>query len=142
MGTSTNTANNIFNLIFQTSTWTTVAANTLTAAISTVYVALHTGDPGAGGSQATNEVNYLGYVRASAARPAGWTVSASASTHPAALITFPIGTGGISTATYFSVGIGSSGATDILWSGTITPTVVCGTAITPQLTTATVISLA
>ena len=41
-----------------------------------LYVSLHTADPGAGGSQTTNEAAYTSYSRVGVARSsAGWTVA-------------------------------------------------------------------
>ena len=46
------------------------------AAAGSLYVALHTGDPGEAGTAATNESAYGSYARQAVARSAaGWTVS-------------------------------------------------------------------
>ena len=60
---------------------------------------------------------------------------------PVAAITFPAGTGGSGTVTFFSVGKTGGGASDIYWSGTLTPNIVTGNGVTPQLTTASTIAL-
>ena len=44
------------------------------------------------------------------------------------------------TVTHFSVGTASSGAGKILYSGTVTPNIVTGNGVTPQLTTSTQIT--
>ena len=51
------------------------------------------------------------------------------------------GTGGSGTASFFSTGKTGGGAAAILWSGTVTPNIVCGSGVTPQLSTATAITL-
>jgi hypothetical protein len=134
---------NILKLIFNATTWANIAQNDA-APTTVIAVALHTADPGDAGTQATSETTYTSYARATPARTSGgWTCSGTAPSQavPVAAITFPAGTGGSGTVTFFSVGKTSSGATDIFWSGTVTPNIVTGNGITPQLTTATSITL-
>ncbi len=110
------------------------------ATAGSLYVSLHTADPGEAGDQSTNEIAYTSYARVAVARSgAGWTVTGN-SVSPAATISFPAGTGGSGTATHFGVGTSSSGAGVLLYKGAISPTIVCGNGITPQLTTATAIT--
>ena len=105
------------------------------AAAGSLYVSLHTSDPGEAGTQATNEIAYTSYARVAVARSAGgWTVTGN-SVSPTATVSFPAGTGGSGTATHFGVGAEVSGATLLLYKGAITPNIVCGDGITPQLTT-------
>lgn len=105
-----------------------------------LYFSLHTADPGEAGDQTTNEITYTSYARVAVARSgAGFVVTAN-SVSPAATVSFPAGTGGSGTATHFGVGTASSGAGVLLYSGTITPNIVTGNGITPQLTTATAIT--
>jgi hypothetical protein len=105
-----------------------------------LYYALHTADPGEGGSQTTSECAYTSYARVAAARSgAGFTVTAN-SVSPAANVDFPAATGGSETATHFSVGTASSGAGKILYKGTVTPNIVISSGVTPRLTTATAIT--
>jgi hypothetical protein len=105
-----------------------------------LYVSLHTADPTEEGSQTTNEIAYTSYARVAKARSSsGWTVSGS-SVIPNGAITFPAGTGGSGTATHFGIGTASSGAGVLLYGGAISPNIVCGNGVTPQLTTATTIS--
>lgn len=110
------------------------------ATAGSLYVSLHTADPGEAGDQSTSEIAYTSYARVAVARSgAGWIVTGN-SVSPAATISFPAGTGGSGTATYFGVGTSSSGAGVLLYKGAISPTIVCGNGITPQLTTATAIT--
>ena len=141
MGKSTATSNNLLKLIFNATNWALIADNTATTPLASLYVALHTADPGIGGTQSTNEVTYTSYARVAVARTTGgWTASSVASTSPVAAITFPAGTGGTGTATFWSIGTLASGAGVILYSGTVTPNIVLGTGITPQLTSASTIT--
>ena len=43
------------------------------------------------------------------------------------------GTGGSGTATHFGVGTAASGAGVLLYSGTLTPNIVCGDGVTPRI---------
>lgn len=101
-----------------------------------LYVSLHTADPGEGGSQNTSEATYTGYARVAVARSgAGFTVTGN-SVSPAATITFPLGSGGSGTATHFGIGTASAGAGVLLYSGPITPNLPMGNGVQPELTTA------
>jgi hypothetical protein len=134
----------ILALIFNATAWANYADNAASAPQTNISVALHTADPGNAGNQSTSEVAYTGYARGSVARSTGgWTVSGTGpgSCSPVNNISFPAGTGGSGTATFFSTGKTGGGATPILWSGTVTPSIVCGSGVTPVLTTATTITL-
>jgi len=141
MGKSTTTSNNWLKLLFNATAIANIADNAASSPNTNLYVALHTADPGASGDQTTNEVSYTGYARVAVARTTGgWTASTTASTSPVAAITFPAGSGGSGTATYASIGMLSSGAGIILYSGPISPNIVLGNGITPQLTTASTVT--
>lgn len=110
------------------------------SAAGSLYISLHTADPGEAGDQTTSEATYTGYARVAIARSgAGFTITAN-SVSPAANIDFPIGTAGSGTVTHFGVGTAASGAGVLLYSGTVTPNIVTGNGITPRLTTATAIT--
>jgi hypothetical protein len=105
-----------------------------------LYVALHTADPGEAGDQTTTEATYTSYARVAVARSgAGWTVTGN-SVSPAANIDFPAATGGTNTITHFSVGVAASGASVALYKGTVTPNVSVSSGVTPRLTTASTIT--
>lgn len=141
MGKSTTTSNNWLKLLFNATAIANIADNAASSPNTNLYVALHTADPTAAGTQSSNEIAYTSYARVAVARTtSGWTASSAASTSPVANINFPTGTGGSGTATYFSVGMLSSGAGIILYSGTVTPNIVCGNGVTPTLTTASTIT--
>lgn len=114
--------------------------NAAASPITNLYVSLHTADPGEGGSQNSSEVAYTSYARVAVARTgAGWVVTAN-SVKPAAAIKFPAGTGGSGTATHWGVGTLASGAGLLLYSGTISPSIVCGNGVVPELSTDTTIT--
>lgn len=100
--------------------------------ISSLYVALHTADPGESGDQTTNEVSYTGYSRVAVDRDSGgWTVSGNQAVNTAAVI-FGACTGGIPTATHVSVGTAASGAGQILYSGALGSPRAISPGVTPQ----------
>lgn len=105
-----------------------------------LYVSLHTADPGEAGDQTTSEATYTSYARVAVARSgAGWTVTGN-SVSPAATIAFPAATGGTNTITHMGIGTSSSGAGVLLFSGAISPNISVSSGVTPQLTTSTAIT--
>ena len=129
----------IFNATFSNAAVTSLLANA-GSPLTNLYVALHTADPTATGTQSSNEVSYTGYGRATVARTSGgWTVG-TATVSPAATIAFGACSGGTATATYWSVGTASSGAGNILYAGPISPTISITSGMTPQLTSGSTIT--
>jgi len=97
-----------------------------------VYISLHSADPGEAGSQTTNELSYTGYARVAVARSAGgWTVTTNTAANTAA-INFDQCTSGTGTAAYFAVGTDSSGTGKILYSGALTANLSISAGITPS----------
>lgn len=141
MSISNTTENAILDLIFSATAWANYADNAATAPQTSIANALHTADPGDAGTQSTSETTYTSYARVNNNRSNGWGAAASGSVSPAAAITFPAGTGGSGTVTHWSAGKTGGGASAILFSGTVTPNIVTGNGVTPQLTTATTVTL-
>lgn len=142
MSISDTTENAILNLVFRAVAWANYADNAATSPETNIVHSLQTGDPGDSGTMATLEVTYTSYARANVARTTGGFGAASGgSVSPAATISFPAGTGGSGTASHFTNGKSGGGAAAILWSGTVTPNIVTGNGVTPQLTTATTYTL-
>lgn len=132
--------NDWMKLVFNATAIANIADNAASSPLTNLYIALHTADPGEAGNQTTSEIGYTSYARVAVARTSGgWTVTGN-SVSPAATISFPAGTGGSGTATHFSVGTAISGSGKILYSGSISPNIICGNGITPQLTTASAIT--
>lgn len=129
----------LLNLIFKATAIANIADNAAVAPLTSLYVALHTADPGEAGVQNTTECAYTGYARVAVARGAGFTVTGG-SVSPAANIDFPQCTAGIETATHFSIGVAASGATKILYSGTITPNISISNGVIPRLSTASTVT--
>jgi hypothetical protein len=135
------TENAILNLIFSATAWANYADNAASTPQTNIAVGLHTADPTDSGSMSSSEVTYTSYARASVARSSGWSTASAGSVSPAAAIDFAAGTGGSGTASFFSTGKTGGGAAAILFSGTVTPNIVTGSGVTPQLTTSTAITL-
>lgn len=133
----------LLELVFKNTTFAGVGDATGlpgSATAGSLYFSLHTADPGEAGDQTTNEVAYTSYARVAVARSgAGFTVSGNA-VAPAANVTFPAGTGGSGTATHWGIGTASSGAGKLLYKGAISPSIVCGSGVTPQLTAGTAVT--
>ncbi len=135
MSKSNTFENDLIALIFNATPIANIADNAASSPLTNLFVALHTADPGEAGTQATSEATYTSYARVSVARTSGgFTVSGTAPTQAAntAAINFPQATGGSNTITHFSVGVATSGATKILYSGALNSSVVVSTNITPS----------
>jgi hypothetical protein len=135
----TNTAeSDLLALIFQNTNMGLVGDATGLRGSSTagsLYISLHSSDPGEGGSQTTNEISYTGYARVGVARNGSqWTVSGTAPTQVqnTNVILFGECTVGSATAAYFGVGTDSSGAGKLLISGQLTAPLAISVGITPQ----------
>lgn len=144
MSASNSAENNILKLIFNNTTWANIGDATGVVGSSTagsLYVSLHTSDPGETGDQTTNETSYTSYARVAVARSgSGWTVTNN-SVSPAANIDFPACTGGTATITHFGIGRASSAAGELLFSGTVSPNISVSNGVTPRLTTATALTV-
>jgi hypothetical protein len=132
--------NDLCKLIFNATAIANIADNASASPLTNLFVSLHTADPGEAGTQTTSECAYTSYARVTIARTSGgWTVTNN-SVSPVANIDFPAATGGSETATYAAVGVAVSGASKILYSGTVTPNIVISSGVTPRLTTASAIT--
>lgn len=134
----------ILKLIFNATAWANYADNAASSPQTNTDIALSTADPGDAGTMSTSEATYTSYARQSPLRSAtGWTVSGTSPCQAVltSAVNFPAGTGGAGTVTNFSVGKTGGGAVATLFTGMVTPNVVTGNGITPQLTTATVCTL-
>lgn len=97
-----------------------------------LYVGLHTSDPGEAGDQTTNETAYSGYARVAVARSgSGWTVSGNGAENASA-VTFGAVASGSGTITHFSIGTASSGAGVLLYKGALTSSLPYVAGTVPQ----------
>lgn len=140
MSKSNTFENDLLALIFNATPIANIADNAASAPLANLYVALHLANPGETGDQTTSECSYTSYARVAVARTSGgWTVTDS-SVSPASAITFPTATAGSQTASYASIGVAASGASKILYSGALSPTIAIATGVTPTLTTSSTIT--
>jgi hypothetical protein len=99
-----------------------------------LYIGLHTADPGEAGDQTTSEATYTSYARVAVARTSGgWTITGNG-VENAATITFPMATGGSNTITHWSIGTAASGAGVLLYKGAFTSSLAVSTNVTPEIT--------
>lgn len=132
--------NDFLKLIFNGTAIANLADNAVSAPLTSLYLSLHTADPGEAGTQETSEVTYGSYARVAVVRSgSGWTVSGN-SVSPAANVDFPAATSGTETATHAAVGTAAGGAGKVLYKGAISPNISISTGVTPRLTTSTTIT--
>lgn len=137
--------NAILDLIFRAVAIANIADNAAGSPLTNLYWALHTADPGEGGAQDASEATYGSYARVAVARTVGgMTAAASGSTSPVANVTFPAATTPalptVVSITHASIGVASSGATNILYKGPVTPNINVSAGVQPILTTASTIT--
>ena len=138
-GTGATFANDLLLLLFQGTTITGVAQNA-TSPITSIFVSLHTADP-TSGNQTTSEAAYTSYARVGVVRTtSGWTVSTN-TVVPVATIVFPAATGGSETEAYAGLGTLTSGTGLLMFAGAISPTIAVSNGVTPELTTASTLTL-
>jgi len=132
--------NDVLKLIFNATAIANIADNAASAPLTDLFVALHTASPTDANDQTSSEATFGAYARATVARTSGgWTVTNN-SVSPAANIDYVECTSGSNTITHFSVGVAVSGASKILYWGTVTPNISVSTGVTARLTTSTAIT--
>jgi len=130
--------NSILDLVFRATSWAGYAMQITTTSQVAVAVALHRADPGDAGNAATSETTYTSYTRTSISRSAaGFNAPASGTVSAAAALSFPAGSGGGDTVSFFSASFSNAapatGTQTILWSGAVSPVIGTGSGVTPQL---------
>jgi hypothetical protein len=104
------------------------------ATAGSLYVSLHTGDPGEAGNQGSNETVYTNYARVAVARSgAGWTVSGNTASNTALVQFAQCGVTG-ATITYVGIGVSpTAGDTGVLlYSGQLSSSLTVANLIQPQ----------
>jgi hypothetical protein len=134
-GKGNNNSIGFLELIFQaviSGSYATLALNATSSPATNLYVSLHTSDPGPSGGQTTSEAGYTNYARVAVVRTSsGWSISSQTISNVGA-ITFPTSGSGPESETYVGIGLASSGAGTLLWSGALTATLVVNNGITPS----------
>ena len=103
-------------------------------AAGSLYVSLHTADPGEAGTAITSETAYTGYARVAVARSgAGFTVTGN-SVSPAANVDFGECTASPGAAlTHFGIVNTASGAGKLLYKGTLSPNITTAVGVIPRV---------
>lgn len=113
----------ILNLYLNGVAIANVADNAASSPATNGYLALHTADPTDVGLQNASEANYPGYARLAVARSPGspqWTITGTSPTSASCgQKVFATSSGAGTTLTHWSYGYGASGATAIVFSGTL-----------------------
>lgn len=124
MSASNTTENDLVSYIFDSTApaW---------AGAGSFYVRLHSSDPGEAGTAITNEIAYTGYDGVAVSRTTGFTISGNEASN-AALLQFPLCSGGSATATHFSICTTQNGAGQIIVSGALSSSLSISNGIQPQ----------
>jgi len=102
-------------------------------AAGSLYISLHTADPGEAGAQNTSETTYTGYARVAVARSgSGWTRSGSTMSNVADIV-FGACSSGTPTITHIGVGTDASGAGTLLYKVAATASLAVSPGITPRI---------
>lgn len=117
MAKSNTSANDYVALVYNATAIANIADNAATSPLTNIFVAAHTADPGAAGTQSTSEAAYTGYARASVARTTGGFTCSNGTVTLVANASFGACTAGTATLTHWSTGVASSGATKVLHRG-------------------------
>jgi hypothetical protein len=126
---TTQSANDVINYLLRNVT-PTYAGN------ANLYLSLHTGAVGLGGSQTTNEVAYTGYGRVAVARNASGTfsVASNGASSNNALLQFGNPTGGSFpiVITHVALGENSTGTGTVIATGALSPSLTINLNNQPQ----------
>jgi hypothetical protein len=102
-------------------------------AAGSLFVSLHTGDPGEAGTQTTSEATYTGYVRLSVVRSAaGWNVVGGV-INPVNNLDFGECTAGTETITHVGIGSVVSGAGVLYVSGALSANIPVTVGTVPRI---------
>lgn len=131
----------ILKLIFNATAISNLADNASASPLTSLYVALHTADPGEAGVQTTSEASYPSYARVAVTRDSSnWTVATAGdgttTVKPANAIEFPeCSSTSTQVITHFSIGTASgTSAGKILYFGSISPSIQMAQGVLPRLT--------
>lgn len=110
------------------------------AADGNLYIAGHTGDPGASGSQTTSECAYGDYARIAVTRDGtAWTIAGAVASLAANQL-FPEASSGSETMTHITVGTASSGAGKVLFRGALDTPIVIVAGVQPRINAGTTVT--
>lgn len=133
MPKSTTFSSDIIDLIFRGTAIADLAENDATSPATSLYLSLHTADPGVGGSQLTNEAAYTNYVRVAVDRTGtGWDAASAGATANTSLVQFAQCGASGATLTHVAIGTASSGAGKVLYAGALSSSLAVANGIQPQ----------
>ncbi len=129
--------NSILGLLFNAVSITDIAEDQVSSPATDLYISWHEGDPGEAGTASTNETSYGAYTRTVVSRTTtGWKVTGN-TVYPRANIVATLPTSGSGTINFFGVGVSTTGATALYYSGAISPPITITTGGSPTLVTGT-----
>lgn len=131
---STTFANDLIKLLLTRAPIANIADDAVTAPLTSLFLGLHTADPGPAGTQETAAVVYTGSARIAVARLAGnWTITNNVA-RPAARLEFPEMTGGTeSLATWLTIGTSLTGPGKVLLRGRLSPDIQLRLGVIPAI---------
>lgn len=136
MPKSTTFSNDLVALVFNATAIANLADNAAASPATSLYLSLHTADPGIGGAQTTNETAYTNYARIPIARTAGgWDVALGVAENVALAQFAQCGVTG-ATITHIAIGTASSGAGKVLYAGALSSSLAVANGIQPQFAAA------
>lgn len=143
-GTGATFANVWLKLVLQAVAIPGLADNAASGPITNTFLSLHTATPAAG-TQSTSEAVYTSYARQALIRSTstpGFTIATNVATL-AASASFPASTGSPSeTEAFAGIGKTVSGANDLYFYGSLSPTIaVTAAGVTPQILNTSTITL-
>ena len=123
----------LLELIFNATTWLTIAEDKVTGPATDLYLSLHESLPDETGNQSTGETAYTNYARVSVARATGsggWTVAGDTASNVSDTAFDTCGATG-ATITHVGIGTDASGAGNLICYGTLTTPLVVSNGIAP-----------
>jgi hypothetical protein len=118
-----------------------LADNDATSPAASLYLALHTADPGEAGTQATSEAAYTGYARKAVARNSGALLVSGNTLSLVADQDFPECTASPgSPLTHWSIGSIASGASLMLCKGALASSITMGVGVIPRVKAGTLVT--
>jgi len=129
--------NSVLGMLFTATSIAQISEDQVTTPATNLYVSFHTADPGEAGTQSTSETTYGAYARVTVGRTTtGWKVTGN-TCYPQANIAGVTPTSGSGTITFFGIGVSTTGATALYYSGAISPPITITTGGAPTLVTGT-----
>lgn len=130
---ATNTfENDILGIIFTATAIANIADDAASSPLTSLYISLHTSDPGEAGAQNTGEASYTGYARVAVTRDTdGWTVSNGVATNDAEIAFGQCSASPGNAITHVGIGTSASGAGKLLLSDALASSITMQVGTTP-----------